>query len=75
MGQIPDAPWIRDAELNGWGDDVQPVICPVCGAECEEIYETKEYGEVLGCDQCILTRDAYEWKDQQEEDGRDGEDW
>ena len=72
---IPDAPWIRDAELNGVGPDDKPVICPVCGAECEEIYESREYGEVFGCDQCILIRDAYEWQDQQEEDGRDGEDW
>ena len=72
---IPDAPWIRDAELNGVGPDDKPVISPVCGAECEKIYESREYGEVFGCDQCILIRDAYEWQDQHEEDGRDGEDW
>ena len=74
MTNLPDAPWIRDAELNGVPED-PPVICPVCGAECEEIYETREYGEVLGCDQCILIRNAYDWKAQMEEDGRDGDDW
>lgn len=74
MEQLPDAPWIRDAELNGVPED-PPVICPVCGAECEEIYETREYGEVLGCDKCILIREAYDWKAMQEDEGMDGDDW
>lgn len=74
MEQIPDAPWIRDAELNGVGPEDPPVKCPVCGEECEEIYETKEYGEVLGCDRCILIRDAWDWKAQKDEDER-GDDW
>lgn len=74
MEQLPDAPWIRDAELNGVGPAEDPPKCPVCGEECEEIYETKEYGEVLGCDRCILIRDAWDWQAQKEEDER-GDDW
>ena len=35
-------------------------ICPVCGEECETIYQDAN-GEILGCDQCIHEVDAWEW--------------
>lgn len=60
MTNIPDAPWIRDAELNGFGDDIPTVHCPVCGEECEEIYTYKD-GYVAGCEHCIEHQDAYQW--------------
>lgn len=67
--QIPDAPWIRDAEINGMpgGDECH---CPVCHKECERIYfyrgET-DARDVLGCDQCIDWEDAFSWLDEHEE--------
>ena len=68
MEHVPDAPWIRDAELNGVPED-PPVKCPICGEECETIYEDKN-GEVFGCDKCTKHRDAYDWKaDQDRGDG------
>jgi hypothetical protein len=63
MEQLPDAPWIRDAEQNGI-DDADPVKCPVCGDECDTIYMDK-YGEVFGCEQCITKTDAWFWADDQ----------
>lgn len=70
MEQIPDAPWIRDAELNGVPDD-DPVKCPICGEECDTIFEDR-YGNLFGCDQCIRKRDAWEY---QEEWRKEQEDW
>lgn len=75
MEQIPDAPWIRDAELNGWGPEEKPVKCPVCYEECEQIYFYKGSRDALGCDRCIDSMDAYDWQADQDEEGRDGDDW
>ena len=61
--QIPDAPWIRDAELNGVPED-DPVHCPICGEECDTIIYDR-YGEIVGCNQCIRERDAYEWAEEE----------
>lgn len=32
--------------------------CPICGQECETIYKIDN--EVVGCDQCMTTRNAWE---------------
>ena len=37
MQDLPDAPWIRDAELNGYPSP-DPVCCPVCGDEANSFY-------------------------------------
>lgn len=58
---IQDAPWIREAEMNGmppYDDDPDP-ICPVCGKECETIYTHD--GEPVGCDECLTLWEAEEW--------------
>ena len=34
-------------------------ICPVCGAETDTYYYDR-YGEVVGCSECIETRDAWD---------------
>ena len=65
METVPDAPWIREAEMYGIPSD-DPVHCPVCGEECETIYEDK-FGTVFGCDECVCTRDAYDWAEEQRE--------
>ena len=33
--------------------------CPVCGQECEVLYRNR-YGEVIGCDDCVESVDAWE---------------
>ena len=60
MSNLPDAPWIRDAEDNGI-DDEEPVTCPVCGKDCNDIYIDNDFGIVVGCDKCIRKYDAAEW--------------
>jgi len=57
MENLPDAPWIRDAEINGVPDAPAP-ICPVCGDEAEEFYLDRD-GDVIGCDRCIRLIEAY----------------
>ena len=59
MLQIPDAPWIREAEL--YGPPTAPeVCCPVCGRECNEIYVYKD-SDAVGCEHCVKSWDAYDW--------------
>ena len=67
MQDLPDAPWIRDAELNGM-PSADSVICPVCGKECETIYLDDGCLNVVGCDNCIRTMDAYDWFEEQKEE-------
>ena len=69
---LPDAPWIRKAETEGYpfdGPDYA-VKCPVCDAECETIYEDA-YGTVAGCDKCLIWKDAWEWYEEKREADRD----
>ena len=40
-------------------------ICPVCGEECETLY--LQDGNVIGCDSCIETKDAWEYWDEYED--------
>lgn len=60
MLQVPDAPWIREAETYGYpaSDDPDPV-CPVCGKECEDLYLAG--GDVIGCENCLERVDAADW--------------
>lgn len=55
MERIPDAPWIRDAELNGYPSP-DPVNCPVCGDEAYTFY--LQDGIVIGCEHCVSEVDA-----------------
>jgi len=50
--------WLEKAEPE------QP-ICPECGFECEVIYIAN--GDVVGCDKCIVEKDAYDWMDEMRE--------
>ena len=68
MQQIPDAPWIREAERNGY-DTGTHVCCPVCGEICDEIY-LDNYRNACGCNRCISTMDAYDWYQDELEKGR-----
>jgi len=72
MEHIPDAPYIREAE--DWGmPPYETVKCPVCGEECTEIYADM-YGTVFGCNQCIMTQDAWDWAEEQKEADRPDDD-
>lgn len=66
MNNLPDAPWIREAELYGVGNDTEDLYCPVCGYENPEslaIYD----GDVIGCDHCIKFVDPWEWVEDHKE--------
>lgn len=69
MEHVPDDPRIRETEQNGY-PPYDTVQCPCCGEECEEIY-ADQYGNVFGCNKCILIQDAWEWKEEQMEADRD----
>lgn len=34
--------------------------CPRCGEECETLYRDR-YGEVVGCENCVETLDAWDY--------------
>ena len=57
---IPDAPWIREAERDGYpgGDEPEPE-CPICGRICDDLYLVD--GDVVGCGCCVKRVDASEW--------------
>lgn len=59
MNRLPDAPWIRDAEQNGV-NEAPEVFCPCCGKVCEAICVDIN-GVACGCNNCIRTKDAWEW--------------
>lgn len=56
---IPDAPDIRMTEATGYPTPVSWPHCPLCGEECETIYKDY-YGDVVGCENCIETSNAWE---------------
>lgn len=39
-------------------EDPDYPCCPICGKECETIYKIDN--EIVGCDQCMTTRNAWE---------------
>lgn len=41
------------------GSDSEYPHCPICGEECEDIYRNK-YFEIVGCNECIARKDAWE---------------
>lgn len=60
MMDLPDAPWIRDAERFG---DQEPTVitCPMCGEEAEYIY-LDQSGDIIGCEYCVRQMDADTYK-------------
>lgn len=57
MNDLPDAPWIREAETNGLLPFEPEPFCPCCGREAETYYLDK-YGGIIGCDRCVMAVDA-----------------
>lgn len=64
MNDIPDHPVIRNMERTGYPDGKEPTYphCPVSGEECDTIYKDKEH-DIVGCDNCVSTADAWEVTD------------
>lgn len=66
--RVPDAPYIREAETIGYGEECP--ICPICGQYCEEIYYTKVRSDPIACDRCLISRNAWEWQEEEKENER-----
>ena len=61
--EVPDAPWIRQAEL--YGPDAAEEIhyhCPCCGAEEPEDYYFDRNCEIVGCSECMKIGNAYAYE-------------
>ena len=66
MEQIPDAPYIREAEMYGMPPYDPEPKCPICYRECETLFRqydgvTRTKGDVLGCEHCITTENAWDF--------------
>jgi len=64
MSQIPDADYIREAEMYGMPSAEYPE-CPVCGKVCHTIFADRDSGDVYGCDRCVKVLDAADWLENQ----------
>ena len=55
---MKDHPDIRKMENEGveYG---HPVYCPICGEQADDLY-TDYYDELVGCNNCIRVREAWE---------------
>jgi len=40
-------------------NDIMP-DCPICGAECDSYHVAKRSGEIVGCDECLESIDAWD---------------
>lgn len=69
--EVPDAPWIREAELYG-PDDAEEIeySCPVCGEDQPESFVFDRSGDIIGCNCCCHFKDAYEYSAQKRADER-----
>lgn len=57
---LPDHPVIQNLEMTGYPDGREPEYphCPLCGAECEEIYKAGDV--IVGCDSCLRKVNAWQ---------------
>lgn len=69
MNDLPDAPWVRDAELNGM-PQADDFVCPICGAEApDEFYLIG--GDVVGCSECVQRVDGWDYASEHMEECRE----
>ena len=50
----------RECFACGNCQDVREYECPECGKVAETLYTSNVNDEILGCDNCITVKDAYE---------------
>lgn len=62
-------PIITNLRQTGYPDGKEPEqpICPSCGEETDTFYISADK-EILGCDNCISRRDAWDFVDEEKED-------
>ena len=61
--QIPDDPIIHAMQRTGfppWHKNEEP-RCPCCGSDCSTVYKVD--GEIVGCDNCVNSFDAWDEED------------
>lgn len=52
--------------INLWSlepDDPAPIICPICGTQCDTLFKSRildGYNGIIGCDECIVEATDYE---------------
>ena len=73
MQDLPDAPWIREAETYGMPPYDPEPKCPICYSECETLFRqyngtTRTKGDVLGCEHCVTTENAWDYRAEHEEE-------
>ena len=63
MYDVPDHPVIQAMERTGYPDGREPteMSCPICGADAERFYETKD-SIIVGCECCLTSRYYYEYE-------------
>ena len=61
ISRVTDHPVIGNMERTGHPNGKEPEypICPICGAECDEVYLGKD-DDVVGCMECIKPANAWE---------------
>ena len=65
---VPDAPYIQEAETIGYGEEAPR--CPICGQYCDEIYYNAGNSDPIACDKCLISRNAWEWQEEEKENDR-----
>lgn len=61
MHDLPDAPYIVDAETNGVGyNEGDEYYCPFCNAPAPDYIYTVSNGNVIGCSECVQQWDGWE---------------
>ncbi len=70
MNRILEHPVIANMERTGYPGGKEPHYprCPVCGKECAAVHRNR-YLEVIGCNACVSTVDAWECDDCFPEEG------
>lgn len=63
MYDIPEHPVVANLMRTGYPDGKEPaeIVCPICGADAERFYETKD-GTIVGCECCLTSRYYYEYE-------------
>ena len=64
---IPEHTVTQNMERTGYPDGKEPSFphCPICGAGTDTFYKDK-YGDIVGCDECVSTVDAWEYVTEKE---------
>lgn len=64
MFEVPDHPVISNMMRTGYPDGKEPaeLRCPVCGADAENFYTTRDR-VIVGCECCLTPRPYWEFEE------------